>query len=428
MQYLNHVLKKHLKEHGNINVAIFGIGFMGKSLVSQLEMIDGINVFFAFSRNCDDCVDAFIKSKIEKERLKKFKSSVDLKNKYYTDDFDIIFSKEFIDVCDVVIDSTGDPYFGADLAKKCLDFNLDLITFNLEMDSVIGGFLSYEFNKKGVMYTGISGDEPGTIKELYDFATLLGFEVTMVGKGKNNKLDTDADYESVSSLAKEKGISPKMLASFVDGSKTMIELTTISNAIGYKIQKDGGFGYESSIENLENILQPKEFGGLIEKEYSVEWINGIAPGVFILIKTDNEIIDHELKFLKLGKGPYFILYRPYHLTSIEVPVTIIQSHLLRIPTIQSKELALTSDCVCVAKKDLKAGDYLDFSGGKTAYGMVVDGEKSINNSFLPFGFVKSNVKIIKDIKKGEFIKFSDCEIPDSQLLKYRKTFEKHLTF
>lgn len=426
MQAVYHRLKEFAKEGKTINCLVIGAGFMGSSLINQLNLLDGYKCNLCYSRNNDKTLNAYVKSGSNKNDIKYIKNPSDYDEN--SSDYFIIDNEPYdffnIPSIDFVIDATGDPYEGAEIAFKALKSKKNVVSLNVECDVVIGPILSKLAGEEGVVYTGIAGDEPGTVKELYDFAKMLGFEVLMIGKGKNNPLDYSANYETVKEEADRKGIRPYMLASFVDGSKTMEELTLMCNATGFKPDIPGCHGIKSTIEELEDKLKLKEDGGIINSYKTVEYVNGIAPGVFVLVKAPNDVLDFELNFLKVGKGPNYVLYRPFHLTSIEVPITIAQAYFYKVPTICSLPKRPVADTIAIAKIDLKPGDFLDGPGGKTVYGKIYDYDFARKDDLIPYGLISEDVKVKNNIKKGTPIRYRDVLLNESTLLKLRREMEQ----
>lgn len=426
MQAVYHKLKEYIKEGKSINCLVIGAGFMGSSLINQLNMLDGFKCNLCYSRNNDKTFNAYLNCGIENNKIKYIKKPED-----YAPNSDYSFIIENdpyqffnISYIDFIVDATGDPYEGAKIAFNAIKNKKNIVSLNVECDVVIGAILSKMANDNDVVYSGIAGDEPGTVKELFDFSEMLGLEVLMLGKGKNNPLDYSANYETVKEEAIKKGIQPYMLASFVDGSKTMEELTLMCNATGFKPDTPGCHGIKSNIEELDEKLKLKKDGGILNSYKTVEYVNGIAPGVFVLVKAPNKVLDFELNFLKVGKGPNYILYRPFHLTSIEVPITIAQAFFYKVATIASLPKRPVADTVAIAKVDLKAGDFLDGPGGKTVFGKIYDYEVARNENMMPYGLINKDVQVIKDVKCGDPIKYSDVILKSSKLLELRHEMEK----
>lgn len=422
MQVLLSELNKYVEAGKFINVFVIGTGFMGSSLVSQLNQIDGFKCNIIHNRTKEKAIDTFHSCEITDDKIK----FIDDIKDYNLDDFFIIEDPyKFMELkeIDVVVDATGSTYEGAKIASKAIECKKHIVSLNVECDVVVGPILSKMAKENGVCYTGIAGDEPGSVKEMYDFAKLLGFEVLAIGKGKNNPLDLDANYETVYEEAKRKQLSPHMLATFVDGSKTMEELTMMCNATGFKPDKMGAHGIEASLSDLDQKLKLKSDGGILNSYSIADFVFGIAPGVFIMVRANNELMDYEMRFLKVGKGPNYILYRPYHLTSIEAPISILQAYFFGTPTIAPLCDKPFADTVAVAKIDLKKGDRLDRAGGKTAYGTITTYEDSIENNYLPYGFISDDVVLKRDVQKGQIIEYDDVLLPESKLLELRKEMD-----
>ncbi|NCW23387.1 MAG: oxidoreductase, partial [Actinobacteria bacterium] len=216
---------------------------------------------------------------------------------------------------DVVVEATGVAAIGADVMYHALKAKKHVATLNVEADVTVGPMLHKIARENGVLYSVCNGDEPAEAKELVDFARDLSFEVVMAGKGKNN--------DSVAERAAKKHMNPKMLASFTDGSKTMIEMAALANATGLKLTKRGMIGPQASRTTLQDVFKPSAEGGVLDETGVVDYCTGdVAPGVFVVIKTDSPYVAEEMSYLSMGPGPYFALYRPYHLASVEAPMTV----------------------------------------------------------------------------------------------------------
>src|SRR5699024_2826367 len=252
---------------------------------------------------------------------------------------------------DVVVDATGVPNMGAEIAWDTILNNKHIVMLNVEADVTVGPLLKKMADASGVIYTGSAGDEPGAIMELYDFADAMGFEVVALGKGKNNPLNLESNPDVTAEEAAKKGSSPKMLASFQDGTKTMVEMNCVANATGFAPDQPGMHGFEGKVADLPSIFIEKDKGGKLTGRQGVEFVNGVAPGVFAIIASDKEEVNAEMKYLKMGDGPNYVLYRPYHLTSLETPLSIAKAYFDKEPTI-APHYGLQGETVAVAKKDL----------------------------------------------------------------------------
>jgi len=441
---LNQRLKDIAREGKNIKVGLAGLGQMGKGLLSQIRELRGMEVLaladldikktkktlseLGISR--DDYV--FIDSKnntrkgsldisgikLAKDIFSKksgdlIKKGVSDKKLIYSDSLSVLFD---IDQIDIVVDATGNPETGAYIALNTITASKKhLVTLNVEMDVTIGPILRDIAEKNGVIYTLSAGDEPPAAKELFDFIDSLGMEVIAAGKGKNNPLDREANPATLADYAREKGSNPYMMTSFVDGTKSMVEMACLSNATGLKPDCRGMHAVKADIGGLLDVLKLKEQGGILDNNGVVEFVIGdLAPGVFLVYTTKNKILAEELKYLLMGEGPNYLLYRPYHLTSMETPISIARVYFYNEPTM-IPEGRLVSEVVTIAKKDLKAGDRIDRIGGYTVYGLIEEYDIAEKQGLLPIGLSEGAV-LKNDIKKSSPINYSDVDLIDGSLV------------
>ncbi|HHV38166.1 MAG TPA: NAD(P)-dependent oxidoreductase, partial [Tepidimicrobium sp.] len=312
-------------------------------------------------------------------------------------------------IVDAVVDATGVPEAGAKLSLQAIDNRKHIIMLNVEADSVVGPILYRKAKEAGVVYTGSAGDEPGAVMELYDFATGIGFEVLAVGKGKNNPIDLEANPDTVREKALASGLKPRMLTGFIDGTNTMIEMTCMANATGFVPDIRGGHGIESDIDGLTRYFSLKEEGGILNRYGIVDYVRGIAPGVFLIFTTKLEEIHKQLEYLNMGQGPNYCLYRPYHLTSLETPITIFDACFYNKSSIAPVKGAV-AETIAIAKKDLKAGERLDRIGGYTVLGSIEEYKVAKEKNLVPIGLIDENTKVTRDVKKGELLTYDMLEM------------------
>lgn len=396
----------------DIKVAIVGAGKMGKGLVNQMSRIKGMTPALVINRNGEKALEALLSAGIPREdivisnSLEKINFALEKDRYVVSEDMDMAGRANEIHA---VVDATGAPEVGARLSLDAIKNKKHIIMLNVEADSVIGPILYKKAKEAGVVYTGTAGDEPGSAMELYDFAQGLGFDVLAMGKGKNNPIDLNANPDTTYEDALKKGLKPHMLAGFIDGTNTMIEMTAMANATGFIPDIRGGHGVSSNIDDLTKILSLKEDGGVLNKYGIVDYVRGIAPGVFVIFTTKLEEIHSQLEYLSMGTGPNYVLYRPYHLTSLETPITIFNACIYNRPTIAPTEGAI-AETITIAKKDLKVGDSLDGIGGYTFYGHIEEYEIARKENLLPVGFIDETTKIKKDVKKGELITYDMVDL------------------
>ena len=412
---MNKKLIQMAKENKSIKVAIVGAGKMGKGLINQMSRINGMEPSLVINRNGEKGIKALISAGIPKEDIV-FTNSLETinfqleKGKYVVSEYTDLAAKT--NEIQAIVDATGVPEVGAKLSLDAIKNKKHIIMLNVEADSVVGPILYKYAKDAGVIYTGTAGDEPGAVMELYDFATSLGFDVLAIGKGKNNPIDLEANPDTVYNEALKKELKPHMLAGFIDGTNTMIEMTCMANATGFVPDIRGGHGIVSNIDDLTKFMCLKDEGGVLNKYGVVDYVMGIAPGVFLIFTTKLQEVHNQLEYLNMGSGPNYVLYRPYHLTSLETPITIYDACVNHKATIAPTE-GIIAETITIAKKDLKIGDKLDGIGGYTVYGSIEEYEKAKSENLVPIGLIDENTKVIKNINKGQYITYDMVELDTS---------------
>jgi predicted homoserine dehydrogenase-like protein len=210
--------------------------------------------------------------------------------------------------------------------------------------------------------------------------------------------------------ALSKDMNPKMLASFKDGTKTMVEMAAVSNATGLLPDTPGMHGPKVELDDLVNVYRPKADGGIFETRGAVDFSTGkIAPGVFIIVYSEDKRIRKDMKFITHADGPYYLLFRPYHLCDIETPQSVAEAVLLNEVTVAAE--TMNSEVVAIAKRDLKAGETLKGIGSADMFGRIYTYKEARMLNTIPIG-IAENAKIIADVKKGEPLTNLNC-LPDS---------------
>ncbi|MFN3766584.1 MAG: NAD(P)H-dependent oxidoreductase [Aliihoeflea sp.] len=313
---------------------------------------------------------------------------------------------------DVVIDATGKPGVAADYDLMAMEHGKHLVMMNVEADVTIGAWLKREADRLGVVYTVGAGDEPSSCMELIEFATALGLQVVSAGKGKNNPLNHDAVPDQYREEAERRNMNPRMLVEFIDGSKTMVEMAAIANATGLVPDKPGMHGPNAGREDLARILIPREDGGVLSNKGVVDYTigKGVAPGVFVVVEATHPRVIERMDDLHVGKGPYYAFHRPYHLTSLEVPLSCARAVLYgkadMVPLARP-----VAEVAAVAKRDLAAGETFD-AIGETCYRSwtMTAGEAAIARA-VPVGLLEGG-KVLKPVKKGDLLTL-DNATPDT---------------
>lgn len=429
MLNINTALRK-LDENGkHICIGLVGAGQMGRGIVTQVFQMKGMCIPIIANRTVTKAKEAFQLAGVDSKDIIVTNTVSEAENaikngKYVvTEDFEVVAK---VLPVDVIIEATGVPEIGAQVALKAIHNGKHIVMLNVEADATVGPILKKMADRAGIVYTVSAGDEPGAIKELYDFADAVGFNVIAVGKGKNNPLDRDATPDTLRQKALEKGVSPRMLTSFVDATNTMIELTAVSNAIGFVPSKRGLIGPSAKLQDLPKLFMLKEQGGILDRYQVVDYVFGIAPGVFAIVNSERQITRETMQYVSMGEGPNFVLYRPFHLICIETPLSAARAFLYKEPTIAPAG-APVSETVAVAKRDLKAGEHLDGIGGYTVYGLIDTVENARKDNAVPIGLINNNTVVKTDVKKGETITYDMVKLDeDSTVLQLRRLQDKFL--
>ncbi|MBZ9763002.1 NAD(P)H-dependent oxidoreductase [Mesorhizobium sp. CA8] len=406
-------LARRAAEGRTVRLGIIGSGEMGTDLVTQGMLMPGISIAAISTRRPHTAREAIRIAygdeamAVEAETASKVTRAIEGGRIAITSN-EMLVTNPLIDV---VIDATGKPGVAADFDLMAMEHGKHLVMMNVEADVTIGCYLKQQADRLGVVYSVGAGDEPSSCMELIEFASALGLSIVAAGKGKNNPLNHDAVPDDYREEAARRNMKPRMLVEFVDGSKTMVEMCAIANATGLVPDVPGMHGPKADRDQLARVLIPKEDGGLLSRKGVVDYTigKGVAPGVFVIVEATHPRVVERMDDLHVGKGPYYGLFRPYHLTSLEVPLTAARIMLYGKPDMVPLPRPVAEVCA-VAKRDLAAGETFD-AIGETCYRSwtmtVTDARAS---RAVPVGLLESG-KVLKQVKKGELLT-EDNAVPD----------------
>ena len=416
-----------------IRVAFIGCGKFVSMFLSQYSNLNKIKIDSIVDLNIDQAKRNCLKSGVSKEEVSKINFSTSL---------DQIIDRNI----EIFIEATGNPIVGTVHATRILKEKKHLILVNVEADITCGKYLSDLARENRVICSMAYGDQPSLILEQIEWARLNGFEVICAGKG--TKYHPSFEYSTPDTvwghygLTKERaesesGMNPKMFNSFLCGDKSAIEMCAVTNASNLKCPSNGLTFPPVGVYDIAKKLIPKKDGGLIDFEGQVEVIssidlnkkdipNDLRWGVYIVIKAQNEYVKNCFKDYGMvtdQSGNFSAIWRPYHYVGLELAQSIYSVVLDKKPTGQTKYF--NADVVSLAKRDLNPGDILDGEGGYYARGKLSTAKKSVENDYLPLGLT-DNAKVIKSIKKDDFIKLSDVEIDYIEEVKVARQYQKNL--
>lgn len=404
------------KSGRRVRVGLIGAGQMGTDIVVQISQMAGIEIAAVADIAPDRITEAAalagrqgeVASVSDETGLEAARRKGHIAA---TSSLDLICRSPSVDV---IIDATGNPEAGSRVALTAIAARKHIVMMNVEADITIGSYLAVEAAKAGVVYTLGAGDEPAAAMELINFIRAMGYPVVAAGKGKNNPFRIDAVPADYVEEATRRNMNPRMLVEFVDGSKTMVEMVAIANACGFTPDIPGMHGPAAPKEELQNYFCPKEEGGLLSHKGVVDFsvAKGVAPGVFAIAEMRHPRVRERMSDLHLGPGPYYSFFRPYHLTSLEVPLSAAaaaifnQSHMRPLPV-------PTSEVGCVAKRDLATGETLDAIGEYGYRGFALSRSDAQARKALPIGLAQG-ATMTRPVRKGELITLADAA-PDEQL-------------
>jgi predicted homoserine dehydrogenase-like protein len=401
-----------------VTIGLAGCGQMGTDLVVQLTRMPGLRLGAIAEMRPPQAKAAAALAGLPEDRTVYAETPAAIQSAIEGGRIAITQSPEALaraGLIDVVIDATGNPNTGTQFALEAIANGKHVVMLNVEADITIGRHLHAAAKRAGVVYSGAAGDEPAATLELIGFAQSIGLEVVCAGKGKNNPLKWDAvpaDYEAE---ARARNMNARMLVEFVDGSKTMVEMVAIANCTGLVPDVPGMHGPAATREELASVLIPKEHGGVLSKKGCVDYSigKGVAPGVFCIVTTDHPRLQERMIDLKVGKGPYFALTRPYHLTSLEVPLSAARAVLHGQADMVPLEQPV-AECITLAKRDLGPGEILGRIGETDYRAWAMTHAAARNANAIPLGLAQG-AKVVKPVKKGEHITYDNC-VPDETLI------------
>jgi predicted homoserine dehydrogenase-like protein len=379
-------------------------------MLANADVEEGINAFLATGMSRDQINEV--------ETATQASDAIRAGKRAVTADIRLLAQVEEIDI---VTDSTWSPAIGAEVADACIQFGKDVVLINIEADVTVGHILKKKAAQAGVLYSVSSGDEPGCLMELYDFVKTIGYQIITIGKGKSNALNPDATADLVADSARKADKDPVQVASYVDGTKTMFEMTCAANATGCRPMQRGMVGPEANQDTVSQIFALEEDGGISKFPGNVDFVQGpsMSGGVFVTARVNDDRIRDDLQYLKVGKGRYFTFFRPYHLWFLEAPISIAEAFLNRKVWLEPLDEPV-ADVMTVAKRDLQPGEVLERFGGYTCYGVMDLAEEARKLNALPAG-ISPDARMARPVEKGQVITWDDVVLDeDSTVVKLRR--------
>jgi len=406
-------LARRADEGRPVRIGVIGSGEMGTDLVTQCRLMKGVKICAVSTRRPHTAREAVTiaygedSRSVEADTASRLTAAIEAGKIAITSN-ELLVTNPLIDV---VIDATGKPGVAADFDLMAMEHGKHLVMMNVEADVTIGAFLKKEADRLGVIYSVGAGDEPSSCMELIEFVSALGYTIVSAGKGKNNPLNHDAVPDDYREEAARRNMNPRMLVEFVDGSKTMVEMAAVANATGLVPDLPGMHGPKADRDELVKVLIPREDGGILSRRGVVDYTigRGVAPGVFVIVEATHPRIIERMDDLHVGTGPYYGFFRPYHLTSLEVPLTAARIMLYGKPDMVPLPVPVAEVCA-VAKRDLAVGEIFDAIGETCYRSWTMLAAEAREKAAVPVGLLEGG-KVLKPVRKGELLTQKNA-VPD----------------
>ena len=427
---LHRLLNARFAAGSPINVALIGAGKFGSMFLSQVPHTPGLEVPVIVDLDPERAREACRTVGWDTARITATT---------FTDDA----AKATSDNIEVIVEATGNPAVGIRHARAAIAAGKHIVMVNVEADVLAGPLLAEEARKAGVVYSLAYGDQPALTAEMVDWARATGFRVVAAGKGTKylpayhdvTPAGVWGHYGLTADEAQSAGMNPQMFNSFLDGTKSAIEMAAIANATGLQVPTGGLLFPPCGVDDLPHVMRPREQGGVLEKSGVVEVVSSLERdgrpvfrdlrwGVYVVLEAPNDYAADCFRQYGLktdSSGRYAAMYKPYHLIGLELNISILSAALRGEPTGQPHDFR--GDVAAVAKRDLHAGEILDGEGGYTVWGKLMPATASLKAGALPIGLAHK-VKLKNDIAHGAVVRWSDVETDaGNDTIKTRRAME-----
>jgi predicted homoserine dehydrogenase-like protein len=415
-----------------IRVGVIGAGKFGTMFLAQVRTTPGMHVVAVADLVESRVRRALSEAGFEEERVSasSFADALASGTTYVTEDAEALISAQGVEV---VVEATGSPSAGARHALLCFDHGRHVVMVNVEADALVGPLLARRAREAGVVYSLAYGDQPAIICEMVDWARATGFEVVCAGKGTKylpeyhaSTPDTVWEHYGFSDEQVESGgLNPRMFNSFIDGTKSAIEMVAVANATGLTPAPEGLAFPPAGADELAAVCRPRADGGSLNHSGTVEVVSSLGRdgrpverdlrwGVYVTFRAATDYVARcfsEYGLATDDSGYYAALYRPFHLIGLELGVSIAYAALRGEAT--GAPTGFRADVVATAKRDLRAGEELDGEGGYAVYGRLMPAEDSMALGALPVGLAHG-IPLRNAVAKGQVVKWSDVSSDENQ--------------
>lgn len=406
-------LDRRLRATGPISVAVVGAGFFGAGLIRQLVRMRGLAPTVVANRTIERAIAALCAAGVEPAAVQVCEDP--LQAQEVLDRGGTVATTSLglpaqIPGVEVIMEATGDVLVGAEVALAGIRGRKHVVAANPETQATVGPLLGRLAEEAGVVYSDVDGDQPGILKNLYDYCAGLSFAPVVAGNCKGI-LKRYATPATQTAFAETHGLKPWIASAAADGTKLNIEMAVVANATGMPPATRGMVGPQTT---LETLLADFDSLGLFGQGPIVEYTLGIPNGVFVIVRSDDPDVRREFRYLKLGDGPHYLFYRPHVLVHYEAPLSAAEAALYRTATITPRG-APVAEVAAFAKRDLQAGQRLDGIGGFDCYGLIVPAEEVRRERLLAMGLA-GYARLTREVARDAPITRDDITFEEENLV------------
>lgn len=419
MIIVDNALRRREKQGNPIRVGMVGAGAMGRALALQVRSaVAGMDIVAISNRHPEAAKRAFHDAGAEEVRRvsdqEELAEAMERGMPAYTDDPRLLCAAEGIDA---IWEVTGAVEFGAHVVLDAIEHGKHVVTMNAELQGTVGPVLKERADGAGVVLTDSDGDQPGVMMNLYRFVSGIGVRPVLLGnlKGLHDPYRNPTTQEE---FARRNGLTPQMATSFADGTKMSFEMALVANATGLRAGRRGLYG--PSCAHVRDAAELFPFEQMLDVGL-VDYVVGAepAPGVFCLGYHDHPLQKRWLRLYKLGDGPLYTFYTPYHLCHLEAPTTVARAVLFADAAV-APHSGHVLDVVASAKRDLKAGEVLDGIGFYMTYGICENAEIARAERLLPMGLAEG-CTLVRDVAQDATLTYDDVALPEGRLVDALRT-------
>jgi len=397
-----------------LRVAMVGAGVTGRMIALQLcTPVPGIRLVAIANRTIDKARTAYANAGVTAVSavgsVEELEERIDEEQYSIAEDASLLCRAANIDL---IIDVTGTVEFGARVAIEAIRHAKHVVLVNAELDSTLGPILKFKADRAGVVITNTDGDEPGVAMTLLRYVRSLGLRPVAAGnlKGLIDKYRTPDTQREFAAKYEQDAVK---VTSFADGTKLSMEATILANATGFRVGQPGMYGPKCAhVKEIAKLLPAEK----LLRDGLVDYALGAEPhtGAFVVVHEDHPKKQKELAYYKMGDGPFYVFYTPYHLPHLQIASTIARAALFGDATV-APFAAPVCEVVAYAKRDLKAGEILDGVGGFMAYGVIDNVAEASARNLLPMG-ISEGCRLLRDVPKDDALSYSDAERPPGRII------------